>query len=65
MTQYNLHPLYIGHESSNYPTYSNCLNPYNYKDLGHQFEPYQREQNMYYNTRQLNPISLVFLTLSG
>ena len=35
------------------------LNPYNYKSLNSNFENYQHEQNLYYSTRQINPISIV------
>jgi hypothetical protein len=39
----------------------NSLNPYNYKNRANQLNPYQKQQDMYYFTRQLNPISLVNL----
>jgi hypothetical protein len=56
---YTVHPYKRAHEATDYPVFSNALNPYNYKDLGNQFQPYQKQQDMYYNTRQLNPISLL------
>ena len=56
---YTVHPHKRAHEATDYPVFSNALNPYNYKDLGNMFQPYQRQQDMYYNTRQLNPISLL------
>jgi hypothetical protein len=56
---YTVHPYKRAHEATDYPVFSNALNPYNYKDLGNMFQPYQRQQDMYYNTRQLNPISLL------
>ena len=46
-------------EPTNYPTLSgNVLNPYNYKNLDSNFPIYQQYQNLYYYTRQINPISL-------
>ena len=39
----------------------NSLNAYNYKDLTNKLIPYQKQQDMYYFTRQLNPISMVHL----
>ena len=39
----------------------NSLNPYNYKNMSNYLTPYQKQQDMYYFTRQLNPISLVNL----
>ena len=46
-------------ESTNYPTLdSSVLNPYNYKDFYDRFPTYQQYQNLYYYTRQINPISL-------
>ena len=38
------------------------LNPYNYKNLTDNLIPYQKQQEMYYFTRQLNPLSLVTLS---
>ena len=38
------------------------LNAYNYKDMSEKMTDYQREQNMHYYTRQINPISIVPLT---
>jgi hypothetical protein len=55
---YNVHPFQRAYEAkTNYAVYSDPSNPYNYKNLGNMFQPYQKEQNLYYNTRQLNPIS--------
>jgi len=46
-------------ESTNYQTLdSSSLNPYNYKDFYDRFPTYQQYQNLYYYTRQINPISL-------
>ena len=46
-------------EPSNYMTLdSSTLNPYNYKNMGNIFPTYQQNQNLYYYTRQINPISL-------
>ena len=46
-------------EASNYMTYdSSSLNQYNYKNLDDIFPIYQQYQNLYYNTRQINPITL-------
>ena len=56
---YNLHLFKRAHEATDYPVFSNALNPYNYKDFSNKFRSYQSQQNMYYNTRQLNPISLL------
>ena len=58
---YNLHPYQRAYESTDYPVFTNALNPYNYKNLGGKMIPYQKEQDMYYFTRQLNPISLINL----
>jgi hypothetical protein len=59
---YNIHPYQRAHEAkTDYAVFSDPSNPYNYKNLGNMFQPYQRQQNLYYNTRQLNPISLVKL----
>ena len=45
---------------TNYPTFDNSsLNPYNYKSFGDRENIYQQYQNMYYYTRQINPISMV------
>ena len=38
----------------------NSLNPYNYKNMSNYLTAYQKQQDMYYFTRQ-NPISLVNL----
>ena len=56
---YNVHPYKRAHEATDYPVFSNALNPYNYKDFSNKFRSYQSQQDMYYNTRQLNPISLL------
>ena len=46
-------------EPSNYMSLdSSTLNPYNYKNMGSIFPIYQQTQNLYYYTRQINPISL-------
>ena len=46
-------------ELNNYMTYdSSSLNQYNYKNLDNSFPVYQQYQNLYYCTRQINPISL-------
>ena len=45
---------------SNYMTYDlNSLNPYNFKDFHEKQNIYQKYQDLYYNTRQINPISMV------
>ena len=61
---YNLHPYNRAHDTTNYNYMSldmNSLNAYNYKDLTNKLMPYQKQQDMYYFTRQLNPISMVHL----
>ena len=61
---YNLHPYSRAHDTTNYNYMSldmNSLNAYNYKDLTNKLIPYQKQQDMYYFTRQLNPISMVHL----
>jgi hypothetical protein len=46
-------------EASNYMTYdSSSLNQYNYKNLDDRFPVYQQYQNLYYFTKQINPITL-------
>ena len=46
-------------EPNNYMTLdSSSLNPYNYKNMESIFQIYQQYQNLYYYTRQINPISL-------
>ena len=46
-------------EPTNYMTLdSSTLNPYNYKNMDNIFPIYQQYQNLYYYTRQINPISL-------
>ena len=60
---FNLHPYSRAHDATDYMTldmYS--LNPYNYKNLTDNLIPYQKQQEMYYFTRQLNPLSLVTLS---
>ena len=62
MNYYNVHPYQRAHDASEYMTLDmNTLNPYNYKNMANQLNPYQKQQDMYYFTRQLNPISLVNL----
>ena len=44
---------------TNYMTYdSSSLNQYNYKNMDDVLPVYQRHENMYYFTRQINPITL-------
>ena len=65
MASYNIHPYSRAHDTTNYNYMSldmNSLNPYNYKKLTDNLIPYQSQQEMYYFTRQLNPISLVTLS---
>jgi hypothetical protein len=58
----NIHPYQRAHEAKEYMTLDmDTLNPYNYKNMANQLNPYQKQQDMYYFTRQLNPISLVNL----
>ena len=46
-------------ELTNYPTLdSSTLNPYNFKQFYDRFPTYQEYQNLYYFTRQINPITL-------
>ena len=46
-------------EPTNYMTYdSSSLNQYSYKNLDDVFPVYQQYQNLYYFTRQINPITL-------
>ena len=46
-------------ELSNYMTYdSSSLNQYNYKNMDDVFPVYQQYQNLYYFTKQINPITL-------
>ena len=62
MSHYNLHPYQRAYEASNYPTLDmDSINPYNYKNMSNYLTSYQKQQDMYYFTRQLNPISLVNL----
>ncbi len=58
----SVHPYQRAHEAKEYMTLDmNSLNPYNYKNMANQLNPYQKQQDMFYFTRQLNPISLVNL----
>jgi len=46
-------------EATNYMTYdSSSLNQYNYRNLDDGFPVYQQYQNLYYFTKQINPITL-------
>ena len=46
-------------EPTNYMTYdSSSLNQYNYKNMDDVLPVYQQHENMYYSTRQINPITL-------
>ena len=46
-------------ELNNYMTYdSSSLNQYSYENMDDVFPVYQQYQNLYYFTRQINPISL-------
>ena len=46
-------------EPTNYMTYdSSSLNQYSYKNMDDVFPVYQQYQNLYYFTKQFNPISL-------
>ena len=46
-------------ELNNYMTYdSSSLNQYSYKNMDDVFPVYQQYQNLYYFTKQINPISL-------
>ena len=45
-------------EMTNYMTYdSSTLNQYNYKNLNANLPTYQRNENLYYYKRQINPIT--------
>jgi hypothetical protein len=58
----NVHPYQHAHEAKEYMTLDmNSLNPYKYKDMSDYLTAYQKQQDMYYFTRQINPISLVNL----
>ncbi len=37
---------------------TNTINPYNYKNLFERYPMYQVYQDLYYNTRQINPITI-------
>ena len=59
----NIHPFQRAHQAQEYMSLDiDSLNSYNYKNLPDGFSTYQRYQNNYYNTRQLNPISLGHLS---
>jgi hypothetical protein len=46
-------------ERTNYMTYdSSSLNQYNYKNMDNVLPVYQQHQNLFYFTRQINPITL-------
>ena len=63
MASYNLHPYQQAHDAADYMTLDmHSLNPYNYKNLTDNLIPYQKQEEMYYFTRQLNPLSLVTLS---
>ena len=63
MASYNLHPYQQAHDATDYMTLDmHSLNPYNYKNLTDNLIPYQKQEDMYYFTRQLNPLSLVTLS---
>ena len=50
-------------EATNYMTYdSSSLNQYNYKKLDDNLPVYQQYQNLFYFTRQINPITLSNVT---
>ena len=50
-------------EATNYMTYdSSSLNQYNYKNLDDNLPVYQQYQNLFYFTRQINPITLSNVT---
>ena len=60
---YNVHPYQRAHDASEYMTLDmDSLNSYNYKNMSNYLIPYQKQQDMYYFTRQLNPLSLVTLS---
>jgi hypothetical protein len=60
---FNLHPYQQAYDATDYMTLDmHSLNPYNYKNLTDNLIPYQKQQEMYYFTRQLNPLSLVTLS---
>ena len=53
----------VGVVPTNYPTYdTSSTNQYNYRNLIDVYPVYQIYQDQYYNTRQINPISLATLT---
>ena len=58
-----MHPIKQAYDATDYMTLDmHSLNPYNYKNLTDNLIPYQKQQEMYYFTRQLNPLSLVTLS---
>ncbi len=58
----NLHPYQRAQEAKEYMTLDmNSLNPSNYKNMSNYLTSYEKQQDKYYFTRQLNPISLVDL----
>jgi hypothetical protein len=60
---FNLHPYQQAYDATDYMTLDmHSLNPYNYKNLTDNLIPYQKQEDMYYFTRQLNPLSLVTLS---
>jgi hypothetical protein len=60
---FNLHPYQQAYDATDYMTLDmHSLNPYNYKNLTDNLIPYQKQEEMYYFTRQLNPLSLVTLS---
>ena len=53
----------VGIVPTNYPTFDvSSTNQYNYRNLIDVYPVYQVYQDQYYNTRQINPISLATLT---
>jgi hypothetical protein len=59
---YNVHPFQRAHEArTDYLIYSNTLLPFGRENLGEALKPYQKQQEMYYYTRQINPLSLLKL----
>ena len=55
----NLHPYHRAHNANEYMTLDMfSTNNYGYKNLPNNFIPYQINQNDYYFTRQINPLSL-------
>jgi len=51
---------------TNYSTYDvSSLNQYNYKNLIDIYPVYQTYQEQYYNTKQINPISLASMNIQS